>query len=255
MKTQRPPYSTSVPGSTSCRSALSWQPPGSASCRRTRSSTVSTPTWVNWADRDGLHRAPPQRSSRGRVELHLLDPVEQAAFRAWPCSSGIRCRCCSRRRRRHVDGHAGPVGGQVAGHGGSSRPTTNPIPPPGHDAGVRGRAARLSQRSGRCAGPTSAVLLNDWHSSRVRVHVCRRGLVVRTVGGRYGNVRAALEWAAASEPCAGLRMLAETKDLFFILGQADGSRLAEMILERCPERNCHRAEAADRGWPFRLPAG
>jgi predicted ATPase/DNA-binding CsgD family transcriptional regulator len=57
----------------------------------------------------------------------------------------------------------------------------------------------------------------------------------------YGNVRAALEWAAASEPCAGLRMLAEMKDLFFILGQADGSRLAEMILERCPERNRHRA--------------
>jgi serine/threonine-protein kinase PknK len=36
-------------------------------------------------------------------------------------------------------------------------------------------------------------------------------------------------------------MLAETKDLFFILGQADGSRLAEMILERCPERNRYRA--------------
>jgi serine/threonine-protein kinase PknK len=57
----------------------------------------------------------------------------------------------------------------------------------------------------------------------------------------YGNVRAALEWAAASEPCAGLRMLAETKDLFFILGQADGSRLAEAILRRCPERNSDRA--------------
>jgi predicted ATPase/DNA-binding NarL/FixJ family response regulator len=57
----------------------------------------------------------------------------------------------------------------------------------------------------------------------------------------YGNVRAALEWAAASEPCAGLRMLAETKDLFFILGQADGSRLAETVLQRCPERNSDRA--------------
>jgi predicted ATPase/DNA-binding CsgD family transcriptional regulator len=57
----------------------------------------------------------------------------------------------------------------------------------------------------------------------------------------YGNVRAALEWAAASEPCVAMRMLAETQDLFFILGQADGSRLAEMILERCPERNRHRA--------------
>ena len=57
----------------------------------------------------------------------------------------------------------------------------------------------------------------------------------------YGNVRAALEWAATSEPCVAMRLLAETRDLFFILGQADGSRLAEMILERCPDRNRHRA--------------
>ena len=57
----------------------------------------------------------------------------------------------------------------------------------------------------------------------------------------YGNVCAALEWAAASEPCAAMRLLAETRDLFFILGQADGSRLAETVLLRCPERNRHRA--------------
>jgi DNA-binding CsgD family transcriptional regulator len=57
----------------------------------------------------------------------------------------------------------------------------------------------------------------------------------------YGNVRAALEWAAASEPCVAMRLLAETKDLFFILGQADGSRLAEMVLQRCLQRNRHRA--------------
>jgi DNA-binding CsgD family transcriptional regulator len=57
----------------------------------------------------------------------------------------------------------------------------------------------------------------------------------------YGNVCTALEWAAASEPCVAMRLLAETKDLFFILGQADGSRLAELVLQRCPERNCDRA--------------
>jgi hypothetical protein len=57
----------------------------------------------------------------------------------------------------------------------------------------------------------------------------------------YGNVRTALEWAAATEPCVTMRLLAETKDLFFILGQADGGRLAEMILQRCRERNRHRA--------------
>jgi DNA-binding CsgD family transcriptional regulator len=58
----------------------------------------------------------------------------------------------------------------------------------------------------------------------------------------YGNVRAALEWAAATEPCAAMRMLAVTKDLFFLLGQADGSRLAELVLQRCPEWNRRRAE-------------
>jgi predicted ATPase/DNA-binding CsgD family transcriptional regulator len=57
----------------------------------------------------------------------------------------------------------------------------------------------------------------------------------------YGNIRAALEWAAASDPCLAMHLLAETKDLFFTLGQADGSRLAELILRQCPERNRDRA--------------
>lgn len=59
----------------------------------------------------------------------------------------------------------------------------------------------------------------------------------------YGNVRAAVEWAAAVDPCMAMRLLVETKDLFFMLGQADGSRLAELVLQRCPERSRHRAEA------------
>jgi DNA-binding CsgD family transcriptional regulator len=57
----------------------------------------------------------------------------------------------------------------------------------------------------------------------------------------YGNVRAALEWATASDPCVAMRLLAETQDLFFTLGQADGSQLAELILQRCLERNRDRA--------------
>lgn len=59
----------------------------------------------------------------------------------------------------------------------------------------------------------------------------------------YGNLRAAVEWGAASQPCVAMRLLVETKDLFFMLGQADGSRLAGLVLQRCPERNRHRAEA------------
>jgi non-specific serine/threonine protein kinase len=58
----------------------------------------------------------------------------------------------------------------------------------------------------------------------------------------YANVRAAAEWAAATQPCLAVRLLAETKDLFFMQGQADGSRLAELVLSRCPDRSRHRAE-------------
>jgi non-specific serine/threonine protein kinase len=58
----------------------------------------------------------------------------------------------------------------------------------------------------------------------------------------YGNVLAALEWAAASEPCAGRRLLFARRDLFLVFGQADGRRLSELLLARCPARDNHRVE-------------
>jgi predicted ATPase/DNA-binding CsgD family transcriptional regulator len=58
----------------------------------------------------------------------------------------------------------------------------------------------------------------------------------------YENVRAALEWAAAADPCAAMRMLAGTRDLFYRFGQADGLRLARLLLQRCPLRDRHRVE-------------
>lgn len=61
-------------------------------------------------------------------------------------------------------------------------------------------------------------------------------------GADYLNVRAAVEWAAVSDPCAGMRLLAETKDLFFMLGQADGSRLAELALNSCLDRDRYYVE-------------
>jgi predicted ATPase/DNA-binding CsgD family transcriptional regulator len=57
----------------------------------------------------------------------------------------------------------------------------------------------------------------------------------------YENVRAALEWSVSSDPCAGIRMLGGTRDLFFRLGQADGLRLASELLELCPVRDRYRA--------------
>ena len=62
----------------------------------------------------------------------------------------------------------------------------------------------------------------------------------------YENIRAALEWAAVSDPRAGMRLLAATRDLFLLLGQADGRRIAQLLLGRCPTR--------DRTWAVVLIA-
>jgi predicted ATPase/DNA-binding CsgD family transcriptional regulator len=66
---------------------------------------------------------------------------------------------------------------------------------------------------------------------------------VNALDDDYENVRAAVEWAASSDPCAGARLLAGVRDLFFRFGQADGLRLAQVLLERCPDRDRHRVEA------------
>jgi non-specific serine/threonine protein kinase len=59
----------------------------------------------------------------------------------------------------------------------------------------------------------------------------------------YENVRAALAWAAGSDPCAGVRMLAGTRDLFYRFGQDEGLRLAKELLDRCPTQDRYRAVA------------
>jgi predicted ATPase/DNA-binding CsgD family transcriptional regulator len=58
----------------------------------------------------------------------------------------------------------------------------------------------------------------------------------------YENVRAAMEWAAESNPCAGVRLFAASHDLFQMLGQADGRRIAQVLLQRCPVRDRSRIE-------------
>jgi non-specific serine/threonine protein kinase len=57
----------------------------------------------------------------------------------------------------------------------------------------------------------------------------------------FENVRAALDWAAVSDPCGGLRVLAGTRDLFYKFGQAEGFRLAQLLLRRCAARDRYRA--------------
>jgi predicted ATPase/DNA-binding CsgD family transcriptional regulator len=57
------------------------------------------------------------------------------------------------------------------------------------------------------------------------------------------NIRAALEWETASDPCAARGLFIGTKDLFFLmLGQAEGLRVAKLLLEGCPARDRRRVE-------------
>jgi predicted ATPase/DNA-binding SARP family transcriptional activator len=58
----------------------------------------------------------------------------------------------------------------------------------------------------------------------------------------YENIRAAIEWSAESDPCAGMRLLAGSRELFQMLGMADGRRLAELLLPRCEARDRCRVE-------------
>jgi len=53
----------------------------------------------------------------------------------------------------------------------------------------------------------------------------------------YENIRAALEWAVASDPCSAMRVLAGTRDLFFRFGQRNGLSIAQRLLERCSARD------------------
>ena len=71
----------------------------------------------------------------------------------------------------------------------------------------------------------------------------------------YENVRAALEWAADTDPCAAVALLSGTRDLFFRFGQSDGLRLARLLLERCPVANAYRVEAQMAAGQFAITLG
>jgi predicted ATPase/DNA-binding CsgD family transcriptional regulator len=51
------------------------------------------------------------------------------------------------------------------------------------------------------------------------------------------NLRTALDWSLQSDPCAGVRLIAATREIWFRFGQAEGLRAARQLLERCPDRN------------------
>jgi non-specific serine/threonine protein kinase len=86
------------------------------------------------------------------------------------------------------------------------------------------------QRHLRHFADRAAAVLEEWLQTG-------RQLLVNELDPDFGNVRAAVEWAAVSEPCTGLRVLAGTRDLFYKFAQADGLRLVQRLLERCPNRD------------------
>jgi non-specific serine/threonine protein kinase len=81
------------------------------------------------------------------------------------------------------------------------------------------------------AGPFEA----RWPSARAQSFV-------NELADDYENLRAALEWAATEDPCGARPLLAGAKDLFLLLGVADGHRLAQLVLERCPARDRERVQ-------------
>jgi predicted ATPase/DNA-binding CsgD family transcriptional regulator len=62
------------------------------------------------------------------------------------------------------------------------------------------------------------------------------------LGDDYDNIRAALEWAAAADPCGARALLAGAKDLFLLFGTTEGSHLAQRLLKDCPARDRSRVE-------------
>jgi len=93
-----------------------------------------------------------------------------------------------------------------------------------------------------------AIAFDDWLSTG-------RQQFVNELDDDYENVRAALEFAAASDPCSAMRLLAGTRDLFFRFGQADGIRLAHLLLERCPVRDRYRVAAQIAAGQFATATG
>jgi non-specific serine/threonine protein kinase len=100
-------------------------------------------------------------------------------------------------------------------------------------------AEELAEARERHLGHFSAlggVAFEEWFTTG-------RQRFVNELDDDYENVRAALEFAAGSHACSALRLLAGTKDLFFRFGQADGIRLAHLLLERCSVRDRYRVAA------------
>src|SRR5260370_28834373 len=62
------------------------------------------------------------------------------------------------------------------------------------------------------------------------------------LGDDFDNLGAALEWAGGADRCGARALLAGAKDLFTLFGTAEGSRLAQRLLQDCPAYDRSRIE-------------
>jgi non-specific serine/threonine protein kinase len=195
----------------------------------------------------GIRRQSPahHRSVRAVVEwsYHLLNPTEREAFRhlgvfvggfdaegAAAVVPGLSLEVLARLVDKSVLTAA-------AGHGGRTRYRQLEM--------VREYAYDLLVASGELGAARERHFrhfLSLGRETRERWPSTEAPRFVDELEADYGNVRAAVEWSAVADPCAGMRLLSGTLDLFMMLGVADGRRLAELLLERCSVRDGHRAD-------------
>ncbi|MDX6476253.1 MAG: hypothetical protein QOH95_1764 [Gaiellaceae bacterium] len=177
-----------------------------------------------------------QQTLRATVDwsYRLLDPFEQAAFRSLSVFVGGFDAAAARAvapglslelLARLVDKSLIAVAAAVSGR--TRYRLLETVRQVGHDLLVEvgelegARARLLVHFSARAGGSHEG-----WPSPDALA-------VLDALGDDYENVRAALDWTLASDPCAALVFVARTTDLFMMLGQADGLRLARLALDRC----------------------
>jgi hypothetical protein len=93
-----------------------------------------------------------------------------------------------------------------------------------------GELDAVRERHFRCFAALAELERESWPSVGAQSAVAE-------LQGDYENVRAALEWAAVADPCVGMMLFGRTWELFQMFGQADGVRLGELLLERCPTQD------------------
>jgi len=202
---------------------------------------IATSVEASFGDRSGSRRTPPHRRPvRAAVEWsrRLLDPTEQRAFRslagfvggfdaaaAQAVAPGLSIEMLA----RLVDTSLVTVVRRAGTHTRYRLPET-----------VREHAWGLLADEGEAAAATSRHLHHYASQGYEGFDLWRSGNaeeLVADLGEDYPNIRVAAEWAATADPSAGMRLLARTKDLFLVSGQADGLRLARPLLEVCQARD------------------